>query len=66
MGLNRKRIIEEDGFYFKTDSDVSRVLDDIENNDYNSKKEKVYYKIKDYYNWDNIARKYISYFKKIG
>jgi len=61
-----KRIIEEDGFYFKTDSDVSRVLDDIENNDYNSKKEKVYYKIKDYYNWDNIARKYISYFKKIG
>ena len=61
-----KRIIEEDGFYFKTDSDVSMVLDDIENNDYDGKRERVYCKIKGHYNWENIANKYMSYFKKIG
>ena len=61
-----KRIVEEDGFYFKTNSEVSLVLEDIENNNYNSKREGVYCKIKEYYNWDNITDKYLSYFKKIG
>lgn len=61
-----KRIIEEDGFYFKTHLDVSDILTDIEKNNYTSKKEKVYDKIINYYNWENIADQYISYFKRIG
>ena len=61
-----KRIIEEDGFYFKTYLDVSDILTDIEKNNYTSKRENVYAKIINYYNWENIANQYITYFKRIG
>ena len=60
-----KSIIEQDGFYFRTPSDISNIITKIEECNFDKMRETVYKKISDYYNWENIVNLYISYFQKI-
>ncbi len=61
-----KGLVQESGFYFKNEKDISDILNDIETNDYLSYRESVYKKINNYFNWDNIVKLYVEYFKDIA
>ena len=58
-------IIGENGLYFKSTNEVSKILAEIESNDYSKMKEGVYRLIKKRYNWEMIGKRYITYFKNL-
>jgi len=64
-----KEVVGENGSYFSDNKSLSDVLDFIESEKngvvYHDKKEAVYKRITDYYNWDLIVRRYDKYFKNI-
>lgn len=59
-------IVEDAGFYFENEADVSKIISDIELNDYSNFKEIVYEKICTYFNWKNIVKLYSEYFEEIN
>ena len=60
-----KGIVEDFGFYFNSEEDVSNIINDIEYNNYSSYREGVFNKVKTHFNWDNIVKLYADYFKTI-
>ena len=60
-----KGVVEDSGFYFNTEQDVSDIIKDIECNDYSNYGYKVFEKVKNHFNWGNIVKLYDDYFKKI-
>jgi glycosyltransferase involved in cell wall biosynthesis len=61
-----KSLIGKDGFYFKTSTEISSIFKKIEEVNLDKIRESGYKKICNYYNWENIANLYISYFQKIS
>ena len=60
-----KGVVEDSGFYFNTEQDVSDIIKDIECNDYSNYRDEVFEKIKNHFNWNNIVKLYDDYFKEI-
>ena len=58
-------VVNDAGFYFKNDEDLSNIITDIELNDYSDYRELVYNKVRNYFSWQNIIRMYSEYFKEI-
>ena len=61
-----KGLVGKDGFYFKTSTEISSIFEKIEESNLDAMRGRVYEKIRDYYNWENITNLYISYFQKIS
>lgn len=60
-----KGVVNDAGFYFKTEQDISNIIKDMECNDYSHYRNAVFEKVKNYFNWDNIIKLYANYFKEI-
>ena len=60
-----KGVVGDWGFYFNNEQSLSEIISDIENYDYSNYRNKVFDKVKSYYNWENIVRLYADYFKTI-
>ena len=60
-----KGIVGKNGFYFKSDDDVSELFRKIEITDISKKKDGVFKLVEEYYNWEVIGKRYIAYFNKI-
>ncbi|MDC0249370.1 DUF1972 domain-containing protein [Flavobacteriales bacterium] len=60
-----KGVVEDWGFYFNTEQDLSNIIKDIEHNNYSSYRDAVFEKVKTHFNWDNIVRLYADYFNTI-
>ena len=65
-----REVVANNGLFFKDYSEIDKHFTHVENNissiDYNLHKEGAYNRIKNYYNWENIVKKYNDYFKLIS
>lgn len=64
-----KEVVQENGKFFKNKEDVDQIINfvenDIANKEYNSAKNGVFNRIKDYYNWEKIVQRYDEFFKSL-
>ena len=64
-----KEVVQEYGKFFKHKEDVDKIMNFVENDisdkEYNSAKNGVFNRIKDYYNWEIIVQKYDDFFQSI-
>ena len=58
-------VVIDSGFYFENDDDLSKVITEIELNDYSEYRELVYNRVKNHFSWKNIVRMYSEYFTEI-
>jgi len=59
-------VLKENGLYFSTSKNITKIIKQIETTDFKEKQEGAYNSILNYYNWENITDRYIKYFKKIN
>jgi len=58
-------VVSDAGFYFENDDDLSRIITEIEINNYSEYRELVYNRVINHFSWKNIIRKYSEYFTEI-
>lgn len=58
-------VVGENGLYFNSEEEIAKIIPEIEANDYSKMKEGVFELVKRHYNWQEIGKRYISYFNKI-
>ena len=58
-------VVSDSGFYFENDDDLTKVITEIEHNDYSEYKELVYNRVKNQFSWKNIVKMYSEYFTEI-
>lgn len=62
--FNREVVGDDNGLFFADPAAVSRLLAEVENQPlrFESMRDAVYARVRDYYNWDNMAQKYHAIF----